>query len=73
MTIDQMRENLIRSYPGDLWRKKVMLMEDRQVIAIHKKLESKGGLKPRKTRKSVWAKKGYTEPECVQMMMDLED
>ena len=35
MTVDQMREKIIRVYAGPTWRYRVQAMEDRQVIAIY--------------------------------------
>lgn len=44
MSIDQMRCALIEVYPGPNWRKRVIEMEDKQVIATYKNMERKGNL-----------------------------
>lgn len=41
MTIEQMRQALIKRYPGDNWAEKVKRMSDSQVVAIHSKFISK--------------------------------
>ncbi len=39
MTVDLMREEIIKVYPGQTWRLRVQGMEDRQVIAIYKHMK----------------------------------
>lgn len=41
VTIEQMRQALIKRYPGAGWADKVKLMPDSQVVAIHSKFISK--------------------------------
>lgn len=58
MTPDQMRNVLNEIYPG--WGPKLVLMENRRVVAIYKDMERKGRLK----------KKSRNEPgivKCRQM------
>ena len=45
ITVDQMREEILRVYPEDGWRYKVLEMSDRQVAAIYNRMLSKGKLK----------------------------
>ena len=63
MTVDQMREEIIKAYSGPNWRLKVMGMPDRQVIAIYKDMNRKGR----------FLKKRRKEPKmketCVQLNM----
>ena len=44
MTIERMREEIMKTYAGPAWRFKVMGMPDRQVIAIYKDMLSKNRL-----------------------------
>lgn len=39
MTVDRMREELIKAYDGPAWRLRVEGMADRQVIAIYKNMQ----------------------------------
>lgn len=39
MTIDQMRNALVRVYPGPKWKSRVQAMDTRQVVAIYKNME----------------------------------
>lgn len=41
MTIDQMRDELIKVYSGPAWRMRVMGMGDRQVFAIYQDMKRK--------------------------------
>lgn len=51
MTTDQMRNALIQAYPGPIWKKKVIAMEDRQVVAIYKTMERTDRLVKRKPKR----------------------
>lgn len=42
MTVEQMRERLIKVYPGPSWQYKVMRMPDYQVIRVHSRFMSVG-------------------------------
>jgi len=37
MSIEQMRDAVMRLYPGDGWRIRVMNMKDAQIVAIYNK------------------------------------
>lgn len=45
MTVAQMRQRLYDLYPTPTWRRKIVLMSERQVVAIHVRLTLKGVLK----------------------------
>ena len=45
MSIEQMREEILRVYHEDGWRYKVLEMSDNQVAAIYKRMLSNGQLK----------------------------
>lgn len=51
MTVDQMREQIIKVYPGERWRNKVALMPDRQVVAIYKCMKRRGDFEKKKEKK----------------------
>lgn len=42
MTVDQMRKEIAKVYPGEAWQRKVDRMYDDQVIAIYYKFEKTG-------------------------------
>lgn len=45
MSIEQMRVEIVKVYPGTKWRKRVERMPDDQVLAIYKSFERTGKLK----------------------------
>ena len=51
MTIDQIRDELIKAYSGPAWRMRVMGMGDRQVFAIYQDMRRKNRL-GKKSRES---------------------
>jgi len=51
MTCDNMREQILKAYPGERWRNRVACMADRQVIAIYKNLKKRGELRVHKEKK----------------------
>ena len=42
MTVEQMRTELIKAYPGPAWKVKVSLMHDTQVQALYLKFKKTG-------------------------------
>lgn len=42
MTVNMMREVIIKAYEGKKWREKVLSMPDNQVIAVYRRLQRKG-------------------------------
>lgn len=49
MSIEQMREDLLREYPGDLWRQRVLSMPGYQVLKIYTSIQERKakGRKPK--------------------------
>ena len=64
MKIDQMRDEIVKAYPGPAWRLKVMGMSDRQVIAIYYDMRRKNRLGNKPHKKVV-----KFEEKCVQLNM----
>lgn len=62
MTIDQKREQISSVYDSDRWRRRVMIMEDRQVAAIYGSFRRRGVLNKRKKKR-----KGRAEASCIQL------
>ena len=61
MTIEQMRTEITKAYPGPNWRLSVQGMPNRQVIAVYKRfLETDQFRKARKKKKDLG-------PPCEQM------
>ena len=61
ITVDQMREEILRVYPEDGWRYRVLEMSDRQVAAIYNRMLSEGKLKKEPDKKletppALWGK-----------------
>ena len=42
MTVNMMKEAIIKAYEGKKWREKVLSMSDNQVIAVYRRLQRKG-------------------------------
>ena len=61
MTIDQMRNEIEKCYPGDSWKRKVALMDENQVIAVYHKFLHDGKFDPEPI---------YTGPKMHQMDFD---
>ena len=51
LSIEQMREEILRVYPGDSWRHRVMEMPDRKVAAIYRRMLCEGILKESEKKK----------------------
>ena len=51
MSIDQKREEILRVYPWEGWRYKVLDMSDRQVAAIYNRMLSNGLLRKEPEKK----------------------
>ena len=45
MTNDQMRDKVMKAYPGDNWKQKVRRMPDDQIVAIYYRLLKSGRIK----------------------------
>lgn len=54
ISIDEMREEVIRAYPGDIWREKTNAMSDSQVIAIYNSIVRTGRLGKKKSARQVY-------------------
>lgn len=55
MTIENMREHILKQYPGAKWHAKVLAMPDNQVLAIYSRMiQNQGTLrrKPPQPKKS---------------------
>ena len=61
MGVENLRTAIIGAYPGTRWRDRVMLMEDRQVIAIYNDLLRNG------TFNKVRVPKKSSDPNFRQM------
>ena len=48
MTIENMRDHVLKQYPGDKWRLKVLAMTDEQIISIYMRMIRNGGTLKRK-------------------------
>ena len=73
MTIDQMRGEILKVYPGDAWKYRVARMHDNQVIAVYYSFKGKGKFdKPKKlTKRSVPPIfNGYTFQDYEQLSFD---
>ena len=44
MTIENMRDHILKQYPGAKWHVKVLAMSDNQVLAIYSRLQKQGTL-----------------------------
>ena len=64
MTVDRMREEIIKVYPGPGWRKRVLQMKENQVIAIYKSM-SRGDVFRKKAKEQ--KKKEKMKEQGVQM------
>ena len=66
MTVEKMRARIIEVYAGPKWRCRVQEMDNRQVIAVYKRMEEDGLFeKMAKERERKRKQKG--EPRCEQM------
>ena len=48
MTIENMREHILKQYPGAKWHTKVLCMKDEQVLAIYSRMIQNQGTLRRK-------------------------
>ena len=53
MTLEYMRDYLLGSYPGPNWRRKVALMEDRQIVAVYYSIKEQEKRRPRRKKKAM--------------------
>lgn len=42
MTVEQMKQEILKVYPGEAWRRKVEKMKAGQILAIYSKFLSEG-------------------------------
>lgn len=61
MTVDQMRDRISQVYPGPNWEWKVSEMDDRQVVAIYKSMESKDRFYAVKPKHNEWMLPQYRD------------
>lgn len=47
MSIEAMREDLLREYPGQPWRNRVMAMPDYQVMKVYTSIQTRKKSKPK--------------------------
>ena len=72
MKIDQMRDELIKAYPGPGWRMRVMEMGDRQVFAIYRSMQRTGRLRKKRCGSTTKLKEDGVQLNIWDLLLDDE-